>query len=290
MKPLLLKVPVGPQYSFSIRKDCVPYFYNRFHFHPEVEIVYIHEGSGAQFIGSEISRFMPGDMVIVGPNLSHMWRCDEEYFLKDDSKKAEATVIHFHPGFLGDVFLSLPENRPIVNLLNKTQQGLRVTGKTKKVVAGLMERLLKAKGGDRIIVLLLILGYISKSREIEVIAQSDFVLQTSKDQADKMNSIFQFVLQNFQENITLNQIAAEANISPKSFCRYFKRHTRKTFSAFLVEIRITHACKLLQQEDKAVYEVCYESGFNNISNFNRLFKKQTGRTPMVYKKEHGVFA
>ena len=284
MKPHLLKVSVGPHYSFSIRKDKVPYFYNRLHFHPEFELVFIEKGSGTQFIGDSIGRFEAGDMILVGANLTHMWRCDEEYFSKQ-SKQAEATVIHFHPHFLGQGFFYLPEHRSLLAMLEKAGQGLKIQGGTKSQVKQLLQKLLKSKDEDRVILLLLILQAIAQSNETDIIASKELTLAHSKAETSKLDRIYQYVMDNFHEKITLEKAASLVNISPKSFCRYFKSHTRKTFSAFLIEIRIAHACKLLQQEEKSVYEVCYESGFNNLSNFNRFFKKLTGKTPLEYKKQ-----
>ena len=285
MKPHLLKVSVGPQYSFNVRRDIVPYFYNRLHFHPEIELVYIQQGTGTQFIGGSIDRFQPGDMILVGANLTHMWRCDKEYFSAHSKSQVEATVIHFHPHFLGPVFFDLPEHKSVLAMLNQATQGLRILGNTKTEVEALLQKLLGAEDGERIIILLSILHTIARSKEVETITAYNIIHQQSQAEACKLDIIYQYVLSNFQQKITLQKAASLINISPKSFCRYFKSHTRKTFTSFLVEIRVSHACKLLQQEGKSAYEACYESGFNNISNYNRLFKKLTGKTPFQYKKE-----
>lgn len=286
MKPHLLKVAVDPQYSFSVRMDRVPYFYNRLHYHPEIELVYIHQGEGLQFIGNDVRRFAPGDMILVGSNLSHMWRCDEAYFLSNQQKSSEASVVHFHPHFMGSTFINLPENKWLMDVLKKAEQGLRIAGETKQSVLTLMKRLSEAKNAERVILLLLILQCIADSRQTNPITVTDYLLPHSTICSGKLNAVFEFVGENYQERITLKQVAAVANISPNAFCRYFKHHTQKTFSSFLIEVRLAHACKLLQEGDKAIFEVCYESGFNNISNFNRLFKKNTGKTPVKYKLEN----
>jgi AraC-like DNA-binding protein len=286
MKPHFLKVAVGTELSFSVRRDVVPFFYNRLHFHPEIELVYIHKGTGTQFIGSTVTRFAPGNLIMVGSNLPHMWGCDPVYFeAAGDGLSAEATVVHFHPNFLGDSFFNLPEHRSYQLLLAKSMQGLRVAGKTKVKVVELMHRLSKAKVSDRVLLLLLILRQLAQSTETNVIATTDFTAQLSISETSRLNNIYQYILQNFHESISLEKVASIAHISPRSFCRYFKLHTQKTFSGFLIEVRIAHACKLLQQEDKTVCEVCYECGFNNLSNFYRLFRKQMNITPLDYKRK-----
>lgn len=284
MKPHLLKVALGPEYSFSIRHDVVPYFYNHWHYHPEIELIHILKGSGTQFLGDSIGHFKPDDMILVGANLTHMWRNDEPYFSKNSGLKSEAIVIHFAPDFMGRPFLELLESKALLNLLERAKQGICISGKTRAIVRDLMQKMFKLQGMDRIIHLLMILNQIAVSRDTVLISSKGFHINNGEAETNKIDRIYQYVMNHFKEKITLEQIAARVNISPKSFCRYFKSRTRKTFSGFLMEVRIGHACKLLNEENMSISEICYESGFNNISNFNRYFKLLTNTTPLHYQK------
>jgi len=286
MKPHLLKVSLGPESSFDIRQNKGPNFYNQWHFHPEIELIYIHKGRGTRFIGNNVSRFESDELMLIGSNLDHMWRCDPEYFLKGSKLTAEVSVIYFHHDFLGDKFFASPELKTINSLLEKAKQGIKITGNTRYQLRDLIMKLPEATGIDRITTLLNILDKIAKTKEKQFVNSVYHPVKFEEAEANRLNKIFHHTLTNFQNKISLTDIAAVANLSPKAFCRYFKSKTRKTYYNFLLEVKVAHACNLLLQKDMTVYSVCYESGFNNLSNFNRYFKKIMNKTPFEYKREH----
>ena len=150
MKPHLLKVSLNPESSFNILQKKGVDFYNQWHFHPEIELIYVHKGRGTRFIGTDVHRFEPDELFLFGSNLAHMWRCDPEYFQKDSKQKAEVTIIYFHHDFLGDRFFNLPELKGIESLLEKAKQGIKITGHTKVQIKELMSKLSEAKGSERI--------------------------------------------------------------------------------------------------------------------------------------------
>jgi len=284
MKPHLLKVQLKADRSFSIRVDSEPYFYDQWHYHPEIELVHIHKGTGTSFIGNKIERFKPDEMVLLGSNLPHLFRCDKKYYCNREDLKAEASVIHFVPSLFGDAFYDLPENKLLVKLFSEAKRGLKITGKTKHAVSIYMKQLFNVQGIQRLILLLNILNCIATSKSNKIISDKGFDFSWGEAENNRLNSIYQYILANFSSGITLEQVAAVANLSQHSFCRYFKSRTKKTFSVFMLEIRVENACKLLNETDKSVADICYESGFNNFSNFNRYFKDITGYTPIQYKK------
>jgi len=286
MKPQLLKVPLFPASSFSVRQDVVLYFYNRWHYHPEIELLHIEQGSGTQFVGDSIQRFSAGDVLLVGANLPHYWRCDDEYF-EGQGLQARATVVHFLPNFWGDSFLRLPENLPIARLLDMAGQGLRLTGNLRQQVSETLGQMLAAQGTERIVLLLQILSRIALSGEYESLSSTNYPQPLDEADADRINQIYAYSLAHFQRKISLGEIAEVAHMSPFSFCRYFKSRTRKSYSKFLLELRVRHACKLLVEGKLSVAQVCYESGFNQFSGFNKYFKEFTGRSPVQYRAAFG---
>ena len=285
MKPHLLKVSLNPESSFNILQKKGVDFYNQWHFHPEIELIYIHKGRGTRFIGTDVHRFEPDELFLFGSNLAHMWRCDPEYFREDAKQKAEVTIIYFHHDFLGDKFFNIPELKNIESLLQMAKQGIKITGQTKTRAKKLVSKLVESHGVLRIVTLLSILELIANSKEKKYISPSYQKVRIEVTEATRLNKVFQHISENFQRKITLSEIAAVANLSAKAFCRYFKSKTSKTFYDFLLEVRIAHACHLLLEKDMSVYEICYDSGFNNLSNFNRYFKKITNKTPSEYKQE-----
>jgi len=286
VKPQLLKVPKGLQQSFSIRRDVVLYFYNRWHYHPELELVHIEKGSGTQFVGDNIQNFQSGDLILIGPNLPHYWRCDEKYFQGDPSLYAQATVLHFSKNLFGDSFLCLPENMAIHELLEKAGRGMKLFGEENKQVKILLQNLLEQKESNPIITLLSILQILSQSQDIKPLSNTDYQQAFDQHDTDRINQIYQYSLANFQQKISIEEIAEVANVSPHSFCRYFKSRSRKTYSQFLLELRIGHACKLLLDAKLSVAQICFESGFNNFANFNKYFKILTKKSPLQYQKEY----
>lgn len=284
MKPHLLKIPLKPEHSFNIRYDIVPHFYKQWHYHPEIELVYIIKGSGRQFIGNDIHHFKPGDMILLGSNLPHLWRSDAKFLRKNSRQKLEAIVIHFLPDCFGDQFFRISENKAIAALFDKAQQAVRIINQTRDIIAERMHRLLDAKSTERIILLLDILHIIAHSKETKPVCSKGLQLQYNPVETDRLNAIYQYILNNFSKEITLDQIARIAHMSPNAFCRYFKSRIKKTFSRFLLELRVGHACKLLTETHYPVAEICYRSGFNNFSNFNRHFKSIAGKAPLAYRK------
>ncbi len=290
MNPHLLKVSTAPHQSFNIRHDVVPYFYNRWHFHPEVELLHIQKGTGIQFIGDSIQPFKKDDVILVGANLPHLWRCDDAYFQKSKTLKAQSTVAHFREDFWGETFLDLPENKKLKQLLEKAKRGISITGATKQFVIAHLDKMLEAKDSERIVLLLQILGRIAQSKQLKLISSAGFSTQLEQKSTDKINSVYAYTLAHFKEKISLKKIAEVSNISPNSFCRYFKVHTRKTYSNFLHELRVGHASKLLIENKLSISQICYESGFNNVTNFYKTFKRFTGQTPLAFQQAYNTAA
>ena len=285
MRPQLLKVSKEPRHSFSVRRDLVPHVNNRWHYHREVELIHFRKGEGTQFIGDSIKRFKHGDVVLVGANLPHYWRFDDMYFDEDTKATADVRVAHFCEDFWGGPFLDLPENINLKSVLEKARRGLQVTGKTKQHVADILEQLLTSDGPQRIILLMDALVTVADCKQISSLSSIGFKHDFVESENDRINSIYDFSLKNFKRPIQLEEIASVANISPNSFCRYFKSRTRKTYSQFLIEIRVGHACKLLIENNMSIKQLCYESGFNNFTSFHKYFKLITGKSPLTYQKE-----
>jgi AraC-like DNA-binding protein len=283
MKPQLLKVPNVQAYSFSIRQDKITNINNRWHYHPEIELVHFHKGFGTQFVGDHIKRFFPDDIVLVGSNLPHYWRFDTAADNTDTSNTLVSTVVHFMPDFWGQKFLDLTENKPIKSVLEKAGRGLLLTGSLKEEVAGEIESLNHAEGPERIMVLMKILNAIYRSEEFTILSSVGYQNMLLDSESDRINDIYEFTFNNFNKKIYLDQVAGISGLVPNSFCRYFKSRTGKTYLQFLTEIRVGHACKLLMDDNINIKEVCYESGFLNFSCFHRRFKEITGQSPQNYR-------
>lgn len=287
MKPHFLKVAVKPQNSFSIRHDILPTFRGIWHYHPELELHYVIKGEGVRFIGDNISNFSPGEITLLGEALPHCWRCKDEYFLPDSGLNVEVIVIHFLPDCLGRYLLNLPEAYMLPKLFEKAKSGMVIKGEAKTELAKLMRQAVEATNLDRIIILLSILKVLAENEEFEPItlSHSDFH-QSNESDTIRLNKVCSYTLANYKQEISLEKIAAIGNLSVTSFCRYFKLMTKKTYFDFLTEIRISHACRFLIEDKLPTEVLCFECGYNNISNFYRHFKRVTGMTPLEYKRRY----
>ncbi|WP_133641649.1 AraC family transcriptional regulator [Sphingobacterium paludis] len=287
MKPLYRKLPAKLESSFSARHDVMPNFGNVWHYHEELELHYTIRGEGVRFIGDNISSFAPEEIILVGEKLSHAWRCKDEYFQNNPDYNIEAIVLQFLPDCLGKQLLQLPESYLIPKLFERAKSGLIIKGETKKLVAELMQNCVHETGFGKVIALLQILRVLAESDECETIVKTQTTFHQSNEADNiRLNNIFNYTHAHYKDDITLEEVANIANLSITSFCRYFKTMTRKTYYDFLVEIRISHACRLLVENKLPTEVICFECGFNNVSNFYRHFKKVMGLTPLEYKKRY----
>ncbi|MGF7230409.1 AraC family transcriptional regulator [Arachidicoccus sp.] len=287
MKPQFHKIPLLTHNSYIVRQDNTPQLGSSFHYHPEMELVYIIKGCGTRYIGNNISSFSEGEIILLGENLPHSWRYKEMTVKGESFFNAESLVIHFRPDCLGKDLLSLPEAYLLPRLFEKAKAGLLLSGKTREKVAKLMRAVPKSSNLERIILLLSILKIIAECSELTSISSQPESLQ-NKNEYDKerLNEICTYTLSNYKKEISLEEISSISHLSVTSFCRYFKSMTKKTYYNFLNEIRVGQACKLLIEDRFPTNIICYECGFNNISNFYRHFKKITGITPYEYKKKY----
>lgn len=281
MKPHFHRVPVKSENSFSIRHEKASGFGTVWHYHPELELHYLIKGRGVRLIGDSINNFSDDELILLGENLPHVWRIEEGV-----SSGVEVIVIHFLADCLGSSLLSLPEAYLIPKLFENAKKGLLIKGKAKEEVIALMRSAVNAQNLDRLIALLSILKVLTETKEMEPVASAHAFYKSNELETLRLNKVYSYTLSNYKDNITLQAIASIANLRVTSFCRYFKMMTSKTYNDFLVEIRISHACRLLIEDLLATEVICFECGFSNVSNFYRHFKKVTDMTPLEYKRKY----
>ena len=215
-----------------------------------------------------------------------MWRCSEKYFQGNEEITAEAIVVHFLPDFIGKEFLNMSEASAIISLYERAKSGLMIHGQTKENLYSLMKKSVKEDGMKRMLTILEMLVVLSESRDLTPISVGHKSYVYNKEETDRLNKVYQHALSNYCRELPLDEIAAIANLSVTSFCRYFKMMTKKTFHEFLIELRISHARRLLMDDNNFTIEnICFDSGFNNRSNFFRHFKRIVGITPSEFKRK-----
>ncbi len=252
---------------------------NGWHYHPELELVYIKGGSGKRQIGSHVSYFRNGDLILIGSNLPHCGFTD-----RLTGNKSE-TLVQMKADFLGNDFFNIPEMKNIQKLFEVAKGGIAFFGNTKTKVGEKMEILEYQTDFQRLLSILNILNQLATSEEIKVLNGEGFSMETEVKDNDRINVVFNHVKTNFKEDISLDEIANIVSMTVPSFCRYFKKITNKTFTQFVNEYRLVHASKLLAEQPMSITQVCYDSGFNNFSHFNKSFKTFTGQNPSEYRNQ-----
>ncbi|MDR5590131.1 AraC family transcriptional regulator [Christiangramia sp. SM2212] len=281
-KPTLEKIEPGFGSSFSYRtylkshNDKKPTFW---HYHPEIELVYVNGGCGKRQIGSHISYYRNGDLILIGSLLPH---CS---FTDSLTGHECETVIQLKHDFLGEEFFEAIEFRGIRNLLERAKKGIVFHGNTKRKIGAQIEKLKDLEPLSKLLGLLSILKELEKAEKYTILNAGGFILETSLQDNDRINVIFNFVKEQFTRSISLDEISEKVSMTNPAFCRYFKKITGKTFTNFVNEYRLAHAAKLLHEKQISITEVCFESGFNNFSHFNKKFKAFTGKSPSTYRNE-----
>jgi len=285
MKPLLEYLPLQEGESFVVKDFDYGYYPTPWHFHPEYELVLVTESTGKRFIGDSIGDFKPGNLAFIGSNVPHLYRNDARYYHPKSKLRARSIVVHFLEASFGNDFLQIPETKKIKNLFQRAERGIDVVGRTNELISEKMRSLVDTDGFARWLKLLEILHILSESKELKYISTSG-MQGKNEQEIDRMNKIFNFVIKNFKKEIRVSEMAEMIHLSENAFSRYFSQRTRKSFTAFVNEVRLHHASKLLIENRMSVAEICFDCGFNNISNFNRQFRNLYSVNPLNYKKQY----
>lgn len=249
------------------------------HYHPEIEMVFVNGGSGKRQIGSHVSYYTDGDLILIGSNLPHCGFTDTHTGNKNE------TVIQMKADFLGQEFLALNESKFLLELFNKAKGGIAFGQSTKNAVGNLIEEMENQPPFTRLLTLLGVLKEMEGSNDFKILNASGFSMEMQIQDNDRINMIFNYVKDHFQEQISLETIAEMSSMTVPSFCRYFKKITKKTFTRFVNEYRVVHASKLLAEKHIGITNISYESGFNNFSHFNKIFHEFTGKSASQYRHE-----
>lgn len=285
MRLIIERLNKNAKSSFVLQKDVFAHYPTPWHHHPEYELVLVLKSTGDKIIGDHMSSFCDGDLSFLGPDLPHVYRNSKNYYEENSELTAEAIVIHFNLDFLGADFFKIPEMATIATFLEESIRGFSIIGNTRQLVIQKMNNMLEMAGPLRIIELLSILNILAETKDKQILASPGFIENFKTSGSEQITKVCDFIMKNFASDLTLNQVSEIANMSPNVFCKFFKQRTRKTFVNFLNEVRIGYACKLLSDEQHNISEICYLSGFHNLSNFNRQFIRIVQKTPHQYKKD-----
>jgi AraC-like DNA-binding protein len=284
MKVVAFNVPKISKEAFRLQEDKGSHFYDQLHQHPEIQIMLILQGEGTLIAGDYVGRFEPNDLYVIGSGQPHVFRSDKNYYSLKSKLKVRAISIYFNEKYWGDSFWQLEEMKLVRKFSLKSLRGLQVMGKSKTEIARDVLQLNNTQGLAKLIVSLSMLKKFAEAKDTRPLSVSGTVNGFNPEEGKRMNAILAFTFRESHRKIYIREAAGVANLSIEAFCRYFKLHTQKTFTTFLNELRVSNACQMLLNKEWSIQDVCYQAGFNNISNFNRIFKKVTGKSPSGYAK------
>ena len=280
VKPEYENIVESPERSFTakvVNRHSRPRLSQAWHFHPEIEICYTRKSHGRRFVGNQISDYQEKDLVMFGSNLPHGFTTDV---------KCSQVVIQMTPDFLGQTFIDKPELHSIKYLFGYARRGLEFKHGTKKRAGKIIRRLLELEGMSQLLYLLELLHVLADSDDVVEICSEEYALDFNEAHLGRIKIVYDHIMENYREEVSIQEIADKLNISDAAFYKFIKKQTKKTYTQIVNEFRIHHASKLLMTTDKAVSEIGFESGYNNLSYFNRKFKEIMHKTPHGFRSHY----
>lgn len=278
MKPTFEAVKSSANSSFLVRKFTEKHFSAPYHYHPEYELTLIVKGSGKRYVGTHMQDYFAGDLVLLGANLPHCWKT-----VDDATEHSVSIVVHFREDFLGDAFFAIPEMKKVLQLLKDSSNGVHFSGNTIKAQQLINALLLESNNYKKLILLLDLLQHLASATKYSLLQKQNEFASLSSSDKERIHQVLAYIVDNFQHDISLDAAASIANMSTPAFCKYFKRVTRKTFIEAVNDYKIDLAVRELINTDKSIAQICYDSGFNDVSNFHKTFRAKMDISPLQYR-------
>lgn len=291
MKCLQFTITVPFEKSVIVEKVKIPYHYPYLHRHKEVQLTWIQKGEGTLIAGNNLHHYRAGDIFLIGANLPHVFKSNPEYLEANCVEQVEASSIYFDPGGILAPLFNLPEMEPVLNFLRQNQQGFKVPAEMADDLSEMITGLQLVNGGaDQLVHFFAVLKALTQIKTVpESLAPTANLPGTTEYEGVRIANIYNYILQHYEKDIALADVAKMAFMTPESFCRFFKKHTGHTFVAFLNEVRVSEACKkLISNQYQSINIIAYKCGFNSITNFNRVFKVLIGSSPRDYLDNYHI--
>ena len=283
MKVLQFTIPVPLDKTVIVQRDELPYFYPYLHRHQEIQLTWIQQGEGTLVAENDMHTFRSGDIYWLGVNLPHVFKSDPSYFSAESGKRVQTLNIFFNVKGQLDSFFELPEIKNLKNFLQNSQTGFKVPVQYSSEISARMLQMENSSGVDQLVHFIELLKQLSSFPELEPLSSCAQPANFSEHEGIRIGAIYNYIMQKYDKPITLEDVSRQAHMTPQAFCRYFKKHTLHTFVSFLNEVRINEACKKLTDGNyDSIATVAYNCGFNSITNFNRVFKSVTHKSPSEY--------
>lgn len=283
MKVLPFTIPVPHDHTIIVQEEVLPHFYTYLHRHAEAQITWIQKGEGTLLAGNSMHTFKDGEIYLIGANLPHLFKSDPAYFQPDSTLEVRTVTIFFNPSGTLSALFNLPEMKTIKDFISQFQNGFKVPDGAYAGITKLITNLQQASGAAQLSLFIELLNSLSANTRLEPLASGNYALSMTDPEGMRIASVYNYIMQNYNSPLTLDEVAMQAHLTPTAFCRYFKKHTRHTFVHFVNKIRVNEACKMLVNgSPESIAGIAYSCGFNSITNFNHVFKHLTGVSPRDY--------
>ncbi|WP_295668605.1 AraC family transcriptional regulator [uncultured Mucilaginibacter sp.] len=283
MKVLPFTIPVPHDRTIIVLEEVLPHFYTYLHRHAEVQITWIQKGEGTLLAGNSMHAFKDGEIYLIGANLPHLFKSDPAYFQPDSGLEVQTVTIFFNPSGKLAALFSLPEMKSAGTFVEQSQNGFKVPDGSYTDIAERIANIQQASGAVQLSLFIEILNSLSINTAMEPLASGNYTHSMTDPEGMRIAAVYNYIMQNYNNVLSLNEVAMQAHLTPTAFCRYFKKHTRHTFVHFVNKIRVNEACKMLVNgSPDSIAAIAYSCGFNSITNFNHVFKQLTGVSPRDY--------
>ena len=257
---------------------------SKWHYHQEFELSFITEGSGRRIVGDSVEEFHPGDLIFIGPKIPHVWISEHSNPGQPSGRTLESVYMLFGYDILPEGLTSLPEFTHVNHAIKYSQRGLRITGHTLNQVSRIMLQLPYLDAMKRLMYFYEIMDLIGKCETGNFLASDSYVKSKFQTNNSRIKKIHEYLMKNYREEINLEEIAYLVHMAPASLCRFFKSSTGLTVFEYLNKIKIDYSCKLLLNTELSIVNISYDCGFNNLSHFNKQFRKFLGQTPSQFRR------
>lgn len=286
MKVLPFTIPIKHDRTIIAEREQLPHFYPHLHRHKEIQLTWIQKGEGTLVAQTDMHSFWPGEIYLLGANQPHVFKSDPAYFNTNNHKSVQALTIFFNHDTTLSHLLAFPEMKKIRHFLKESANGFKIPEKEASIISGKMLNVLRYTGVDQFIHFLDLLNTFTRMERPQPLVSGSGRCSITDQEGLRIAEIYNYIMQHYDQEIMLEDVANQAHMTPQAFCRYFKKHTRHTFVSFLNEVRINEACKKFTEGGfDSISTVAYTTGFNSITNFNRVFKSITGKSPRQYIRE-----
>ncbi|OUJ75796.1 helix-turn-helix domain-containing protein [Hymenobacter crusticola] len=284
MKVISFKIPKSTKDFIRYQVDDQPYFYDKLHQHPEIQLSYVLEGEGKLIGGDYIGLYRPGDLFLLGHDVPHVFRSNKEYYSAASNLRSHAVLLFFDSEVFTSGFYSIEELQGVKKFFEQLTGCYRIHGAAQEAIARHMLALPQTSNLERVLMVLQIVQLLMQPGALQCLNVTDQMHNLNEREGKRMEQVLHFLMEQSHRPITLGEVASVANMSREAFCRFFKERTRKTYVHYLNELRVTNVCQLLLHTEQTIASAAYACGFANLSYFNRVFFGIMGKTPREYRE------